>query len=191
MPEPPRHDVTRLLDDCRSGDRSAFDKLLPLLYDELRSLAKSQLGRERRDHTLQPTALVHEAFLKLVGERDRDWKNRTHFFALASQAMRRVLLNHAESRRAMKRGGGDARKVTLFEAASLFEEQAEDLVALDEALTRLAAFDEAKCRLVELRFFGGLTTEETAEVLGVSSRTVERDWRLARAWLRKEVEGAT
>src|SRR5262245_40608561 len=139
MPDPPRDDVTRLLEDCRGGDRSALDKLLPLLYDELRALAKRHLGRERRDHTLQPTALVHEAFLKLVGERDRDWKNRGHFFALAAQAMRRVLLNHAETRRARKRGG-EARKVTLFEAASLFEEQAEDLLALDEALTRLAGF---------------------------------------------------
>ena len=183
-------DVTRILNGVQQGDPKAAGELLPLVYDELRKLAAHRMANEAAGHTLQPTALVHEAFLKLVGERERDWKNRPHVFALAAQAMRRVLLNHAEPRRAQKRGG-DARKVTLFEAASLFEEQAEDLVALDEALTRLASFDEAKCRLVELRFFGGLTTEETAEVLGVSSRTVERDWRLARAWLRKEVEGAT
>lgn len=190
MSEPDSPDVTRLLADCRAGDPAALDRLLPLLYDELRSLAKSYLGRERGGHTLEPTALVHEAFLKLVGERERNWRNRSHFFALAAQAMRRVLMNHAEKKKSAKRGGG-ARRVTLFEAASLFEEDAADLLALDEALRRLAAFDEAKSRLVELRFFGGLTTEETASVLGVSARTVERDWRLARAWLRKEVEGAT
>ena len=182
----PTRDVTRLLAECRAGDESALERLLPLVYSELHGLADRHLRRERRDHTLQPTALVHEVYLSLVDREEQNWQNRAHFLCVAATAMRHILINHAHGRNAAKRGGGRLR-LTLFEAVSAFEERAEDLVALDEALTRLAVFDERRSRLVELRFFGGLTVEEAAKVLEVSTRTVEREWRLARAWLRKEV----
>ena len=178
--------VTRLLVQHRGGDESALDELLPLVYADLRAIAERSLRRERRDHTLQPTALVHEAYLRLVDQADQDWQNRAHFLAIAATAMRRVLVHHAEKRGAEKRGGG-AGRVTLFEGASVFEERAEDLLVLDEALDRLGAFDAEKCRIVELRFFAGLSEAEAADVLGVSTRTVERGWRLAKAWLRKEI----
>ncbi len=178
--------VTRLLRQSRDGDSQALDELLPLVYDELRSLAEAHLSRERRDHTLQATALVHEVYLKLAGQEQQDFANCGHFLSLAATVMRRILINHAHSRRAAKRGGGMGR-CTLFEAASVFEERAEDLLALDEALGRLAQFDPEKARIVELRFFGGLSTEEASGALGVSTRTVERGWRIARAWLAKEI----
>jgi RNA polymerase sigma factor (TIGR02999 family) len=179
--------VTRLLADCRRGDERALEQLLPLVYDELRRLAGRFLDRERSDHTLQATALVHEAYLKLVDQRQRDWNDRRHFLCIAATAMRRVLVNHALARRAEKRGGG-RRRVTLFGAPTVFEERAEDLAALDGALERMARLDPTRCRLVELRFFAGLSVEETARVLELSPRTVERGWRAARAWLRKEIE---
>ena len=182
--------VTRLLESCREGDAAALEQLMPLVYDELRGLAGRQLSRERIDHTLQATALVNEAFLKLVDQRNQSWQNRGHFLCVAAMAMRRILVNHAHAKKAAKRGGGRAR-VTLDEGAALFEERAEDLLALDTALTKLARVDDTKRQLVELRFFGGLTADEAAEVMGVSTRTVERQWRLARAWLRREIEGST
>ncbi len=183
---PPSTEVTRLLAQCRAGDREVLSRLLPLVYEDLRELADRQLRRERQDHTLQATALVHEAYLRLVDQDAQNYENRAHFLALAATAMRRILVNHAIARRAEKRGGG-AERVTLFEAASVFEERAEDLVALDEALDRLAAVDPQNSRIVELRFFAGLSADETAECLSLSLRTVERGWRFAKAWLRKEI----
>ncbi len=180
-------DVTQLLREYRGGDERALGRLLPIVYAELRGLAQRELGRERAGHTLQPTALVHEAYLRLVKRSDPDWKDRRHFFAVAATAMRRVLVNHAVARRAEKRGGGNER-VTLFEAASVFEERAEDLLALDEALRRLSEMDPDKGRIVELRFFAGLDVAETAAAMQVSASTVERGWRFAKAWLRKEIE---
>ena len=179
-------EITRLLEECRAGDQSALEALFPLVYDELRAVAQRHLRRERRDHTLQATSLVHEAYLRLIDQDKQQWQNRSHFLSLAATAMRRILINHAHQSRAQKRGGNHQR-VTLFEAVSVFEEQATDLLGLDEALDRLATFDPLKSRVVELRFFGGLTVEETARILELSTRTVERNWRLARAWLRKEV----
>jgi RNA polymerase sigma-70 factor, ECF subfamily len=179
-------DVTRLLAECAESDERALEKVFPIVYDELRALAAVHLGRERRDHTLQPTALVHEAFLKLVDQENQRWQNRAHFLCIAATAMRRILVHHAEARGAAKRGG-DRRRTELLEAESPFDEPAEDLLALDEALRRLEALDPRKSRLVELRFFAGLDEAEAASVLGVSARTVERDWRLAKAWLRKEL----
>jgi RNA polymerase sigma factor (TIGR02999 family) len=178
--------VTKLLRECADGDTANADRLVPLIYDELRRLASAQISGERAGHTLQPTALVHEAFLALVHETDREWRNRRHFFCAAATAMRRILINHAQSRKALKRGGGWS-KVPLDETVGAFEQRAIDLVQLDEALNRLALMDESKARLVELRFFAGLTVDDTADLLGVSTRTVERDWRVTRAWLRKEV----
>ncbi|MEM7307705.1 MAG: sigma-70 family RNA polymerase sigma factor [Planctomycetota bacterium] len=180
-------DVTRLLDDLRAGRDEAFPDLLAALQQELRRLAGKHLAAERPDHTLQPTALVNEAYLKLIDQRSRNWESRGHFLAIASKAMRRVLVQHARDRLAQKRGGERGR-VTLFEAASVFEERPEDLVALEEALDRFAAIDPDNARIVELRFFAGLTNEEAARTIGVSSRTVERGWRASRAWLRDALE---
>lgn len=183
----PTHAVTRLLRGCQHGDRDSVRELVPLVYEELRTMADRQLRGERPGHTLQPTALVNEAFVKLVGSEAQPWESRTHFFRAAATAMRRILVNHALARKAEKRGGG-AKKVPLDEAVALLEERSLDLIALDEALTRLAERDEEKSRVVELRFFVGLSTEEAAEVMGISTRTVERHWRLAKAWLRQQVE---
>ncbi len=176
-------DVTRLLNDLADGDEGALPSLVEAVQEELRALAAGHLARERRDHTLQPTALMNEAFLKLVDQRDRSWESKNHFLAIASTAMRRVLLEHARARLSEKRGGG-AKRVTLFEVASVFEEEPEALVALDDALVEFARVDPENARVVELRWFGGLDTVETAALLGVSTRTVERGWRAARAWLR-------
>ena len=184
---PGSKDVTRILEQCREGDESALESLFPLVYDELRALAVRHLSRERRDHTMQATSLVHEAYLKLVDQDNQHWQNRAHFLSLAATAMRRILINYAYRNKTAKRGG-DRQRVTLFEAVSVFEERAEDLIELNEALERLEKFDARKSRIVELRFFGGLSVEETARVLELSTRSVERDWRLARAWLKKEVE---
>lgn len=181
-------EVTELLRRCRAGDGSALEQLLPLVYDDLRARAAGQLHRERMDHTLQPTALVHEAWLKLVDQRNQDWNDRQHFMAIAAQAMRRVLVHHAESAKAIKRGG-DRAKVTLLDQVGDAQSPSLDVLALDEALQRLAERDERKAKLVELRFFAGLTAEETAGVLGVTTRTVERDWRLAKAWLKVAMDG--
>lgn len=178
--------VTQLLLASRDGEAGALDRLMPLLYDELHRLAAAKLRGERADHTLQATALVNEAWLKLVQQREQSWANRAHFLAIAATVMRRVLVNHAEARRAEKRGGGWA-PITLTESAALMETRAADLLDVDAALQRFAELDPEKARLVELRFFAGLTDEEAAQVLGVSTRTVERHWRLARAWLRREL----
>lgn len=183
----PDLDVDALLAACSRGDGAAQEQLLAVLYRHLRDLAQGYLRRERPGHTLQPTALVHEAWMKLIRERNNSWESRGHFLAAAARAMRRVLVHHAEKRHAERRGGGK-RPVTLFEEASVFEERAEDLMALDAALERLALRDREKAQIVELRFFGGLSVEETATVTALSTRSVERGWQLARAWLRREVE---
>jgi RNA polymerase sigma factor (TIGR02999 family) len=180
-------EVTQMLLDWSKGHQEALDKLMPLVYDELHRVADHYLRSERPDHTLQATALVHEAYLQLVDQRHVRWQNRVHFFGLAAQLMRRVLLEHARSHHAAKRGGGE-RKFSLSEAAGLSKKRETDLVALDDALTRLAAIDPQQSRIVELRFFGGLTVEEAAEVLDVSPRTVKREWRIAKAWLRRELK---
>ncbi|MGO8793159.1 MAG: sigma-70 family RNA polymerase sigma factor [Terriglobia bacterium] len=185
MPDPPG-DITLLLTELQVGNRAAESKLVPLVYDELRRLARRYMRGERADHTLQPTALVHEAYLRLLGQRDVQWQNRAHFFGVAAQLMRRILVDHARAHRAEKRGG-DEPKVTLDTVFVFTEAKGADLVAVDEALTRLTERDPRQGRIVELRFFGGLTEEEAAEVLGVSTRTVKRDWKVARAWLYKEV----
>ncbi len=164
--------------------RDALDALFPLVYDELRRLAGAYLRRERPDHTLQPTALVHEAYFRLVGQRNVDWRNRAQFLGVAASMMRRVLVNYSEERAAQKRGGG-ATLVALESTVEFLEAQDVDVLALDQALTALAAVDPRGSRVVELRFFGGLNVEETAEVLGTSPATVKRDWSLARAWLRR------
>ncbi len=174
--------VTALLIGWSGGDRAALDQLLPLVYDELHRLAAARLRRERPDHTLQPTALVHEAYLRLVDQRRADWRNRAQFFGVAAAMMRRILVNHARDRAALKRGGA-VEKVSLSAAAEWAGKQDLDLLGLDDALARLAALDPRKGQIVDLKFFAGLNTEEIAEVLQVSASTVERDWRFARAWL--------
>jgi RNA polymerase sigma factor (TIGR02999 family) len=181
----PAHEVTRILQAASLGDKVAADRLLPLVYDELRALAAGVLRGQRKGHTLEPTALVHEAYLKLV-DQTAPWEGRSHFFGVAAKAMRSILVDHARARKAEKRGGARER-VPLDAAVVWFEERSLDLLALDEALERLAALDPAAARLVELRFFAGLTIEETARTLGVSTATVERDWALTRAWLHREL----
>ena len=182
---PAPRDVTQWLIDWRNGKQEALAQMMPLVYNELRRLAQRYLQRERPDHTLQATALVHEAYLRLVDQRQAQWQNRAHFFGLAAQMMRRILVDHARHHHAAKRGGAEP-KLSLDEAVWVSAEHATDLTALDDALTRLAVLDPQQSRLVELRFFGGLTIDETAEVLGVSPATVKREWRLARAWLYRE-----
>ena len=179
--------VTRLLVEWSQGSQAALDELFPIVYDELRRLARGYLRHEAPGHTLQPTALVHEAYLRLIDQRGVNWQNRAQFFGLSAQMMRRILVNHAVSRRTAKRGG-DARKVPMDEAIDLFEVRSVDLVALDEAMTALAAFDPRQSHIVELRFFGGLTIDETAEVTGVSAATVKREWTAARLWLLRELD---
>ncbi|MGI8742679.1 MAG: sigma-70 family RNA polymerase sigma factor [Bryobacteraceae bacterium] len=178
--------ITKLLEQLNHGNRAAEEELIPIVYRELRLLAARYMRRERKDHTLQPTALVHEAYLKLMQQQAGNWQNRAHFFAIASQVMRRILVDHARSRRAVKRGGLE-RRVTLNEGVFAAGNQAIDLIILDEALHRLAEFDERQSRIVELRFFGGLSLEEIAVVLDMSPRTVKRDWSVARAWLYGEL----
>jgi len=180
--------VTGLLHDWTDGDEAALAELLPIVDGELRRLARRQMRRERPDHTLQTSALINEAYLRLGGVRRMHWRNRSHFLAMAARLMRRVLVDHARSRGYLKRGGA-ARKVSLDEAADVAVEPDRDFVALDAALTALEAIDARKSRVVELRFFGGLTVRETADVLGVSSDTVVRDWRLAKAWLLRALNG--
>ena len=174
--------VTELLVGWCDGDRESLDRLLPQVYEELHRLAVARLRRERPDHTLQPTALVHEAYLRLIDQHKADWRNRAQFFGLAAAMMRRILVNHARDRAAQKRGGA-AEKVSLSAAAEWAGEQELDLLGLDEALAQLAELDPRKAQIVDLKFFAGLNTEEIAEVLQVSASTVERDWRFARAWL--------
>ena len=179
--------VTRLLQDASHGNREAFDRLLPMVYDELRRVAQNQMSRERPGHTLSATALVHEAYVKLVGQERVEWTGRAHFFAVASQAMRRVLVNYAEARNAKKRGEGAAHVPFDEVAGTLSAEQAADILDLNDALRRLADFNERGARVVECRFFGGMSHPEIAEVLGVSEPTVRRAWAAARAWLRREL----
>jgi RNA polymerase sigma-70 factor (ECF subfamily) len=183
---PSRSHVTELLLAWEQGDRSALDRLLPLVQQELRRLARRQMRGERRNHTLQTTALVNEAFLRLVDLRRIRWKDRAHFFALSARLMRRVLIDYARSRNYQKRAGG-ALTITFDDAVIAPPERALDLIALDDALVALARMDERKSQVVELRFFGGLSVEETAEALGVSAETVMRDWRLAKVWLVREI----
>src|SRR5688500_17291598 len=175
--------VTQLLIDWSKGDKAALDKLIPYVHDELRRLARHYMRRERAGHTLQTSALINEAYLRLV-DQSVAWQNRAHFFGIAARLMRQILVDHARAHQYSKRGGG-AEKVSLDEAANLAQGRAAEIVALDEALESLTAIDPQQGRIVELRFFGGLTIEETAEVLGISHATVERDWSVARAWLRR------
>lgn len=183
-------EVTRLLQDWSDGNREALDKLLPVVYDELRRLAHSYLTHERPDHTLQTTALVHEAYLKLIDQRSVNWQNRAQFFALSAQAMRRILVDSARRHTSIKRGSGGT-KISLDEAAAVSGKTAnESLLALDMALQELEKVDAEQSRIVELRYFGGLTIEETAQVLKTSPATVKREWTMARAWLYQAIAGA-
>jgi RNA polymerase sigma factor (TIGR02999 family) len=181
-------EITELLLAWNQGDEQALDRLMPLVHRELHRLAHHYMAGERPGHPLQTTALVNEAYFRLVDQKSVRWQNRAHFFAIAAQIMRRILLNHARDRHRAKRGGR-AVQVSLSEVAGLGDERSAELIALDEALVRLAEFDPRKARVVELRHFGGLTAAEAAEVLGVSVVTVERDWRAAKAWLAREVRG--
>ena len=183
-------EVNRLLRDWGGGDQQALERLMPLIYQELRQLAHRCLYRERPGHTLQTTALVHEAYLKLIDQRDARWQNRAHFFAIAAQAMRRILVDSARRHTAVKRGG-PAENLSLDEAANVSVEPDPILLPLDEALSRLEKMDEQQSRIVELRYFGGLTIEETAEVLGLSKDTVKNEWAMARAWLREALSDRT
>lgn len=178
--------ITQLLASASKGDQAALDELLPLVYNELRRLADSYLQQERANHTLQATALVHEAYLRLVDQTNISWQNRAHFFSVAAKVMRNILVDHARSHNAQKRGGG-LTKLSLDEAVSFFEERDVNLVALDEGLNELAELDPQQARIVELRFFGGLKIEEVAEVLKVTPDKVRYDWRMAKAWLHRAI----
>jgi RNA polymerase sigma factor (TIGR02999 family) len=184
----PANDITGLLQGWRQGDRSALDRLIPLINRELNRIAKRQLGREQNAHSLEPASLIQEAFLRLLGGGEVDWQNRAHFFAVASEVMRHVLVDYARARRRLKRGGATVH-VRVDAAVALSPDQVDQIVAVDLALRRLAEIDERKSRVLEMRFFGGLDVEETAEALGVSTNTVIRDWNFARAWLRRELGG--
>lgn len=185
---PAGHDVTRLLLDLQQGREGAADALVPVVYAELHDLAVHYMRGERESHTLQPTALVHEAYMRLVDQRNASWQNRSHFFGIAAQAMRRILVDHARRKRASKREGGE--RVTLDESVAEAPQRSVDLIALDDALLKLAALDPRQARVVELRYFGGLDIEQTAESLGISPATVKRDWTFARAFLQREMDGA-
>jgi RNA polymerase sigma factor (TIGR02999 family) len=178
----PSHDVTRLLARWQEGDEAALEQLVPIVHEELRRLARRQMAGERPGHTLQPTALVNEAYLRLVNLKQIQWQNRAHFFAMGARLMRRILVDFARSRGYQKRGG-DAQQVSFTEALDVAERKSTDVVALNDALEALADVDERKSRVVELRFFGGLSVEETAEVLNVSRETIKRDWTFAKMWL--------
>ena len=188
MDQASREEVTGLLQAWSGGDQAALEKLMPLVYHELRRLAARYLRRERANHSLQPTALVNEAYLRLIDQKEVQWQNRAQFFGIAAQIMRRILVDYARSRNYQKRGGGAAR-VEFEETMIVSAERAAEVVALDDALVRFAEIDPRKSQLVELRFFGGLSIEEAAEVLKVSPGTVMRDWTLAKAWLRREITG--
>jgi len=181
------HPVTELLVRWREGDRQALDALMPLVYTELRRLAHYYLQRERSDHTLQSTALVHEAYMRLAGQNPPQWQNRAHFFGIAAHVMRQILVEYARAHGAAKRGGASVCKLTLDEALEVQQKIDVDVIALDGALDRLSQMDPQQARIVELRFFAGLTIEDTSEVMGVSPATVKRDWTSARAWLHREI----
>jgi len=183
--------VTDLLVRWREGDRQALDSLMPLVYVELRRLANHYLKRERSDHTLQSTALVHEAFLRLAGQSPPQWQNRAHFFGIAARIMRQILVEYARAHNAEKRGGVNSCKLTLDDAINLPNQVDVDVIALDNALKRLNGLDSQQSRIVELRFFAGLTIEDTSEVMGISAATVKRDWTSARAWLHREIARST
>ncbi|MGH9908562.1 MAG: sigma-70 family RNA polymerase sigma factor [Pyrinomonadaceae bacterium] len=184
MSTPPPEEVSQLLMDWRDGDQAALDKLIPVVHRELRRLAHHYMRQERAGHTLQTTALVNEAYMRLVDHKRMRWQNRAHFFAVSAQVMRRILVDHARGRRYAKRGGG-ARKVPLDEAAFVSEGRSGEVIAVDDALTELESWDPRKGKIVELRFFGGLNIEETAGVLKISPTTVQREWRAAKAWLHR------
>lgn len=188
MPAKLSSPITCLLLRWREGDSAALEELMPLVYDELRRLARSYLRKERNSHTLQSTALVHEAYLRLKGENLPEWQNRAHFFGIAARIMREILVQHARGRNAAKRGGGDCR-LSLDGAVAFSHQSDVDLLELDRALSELAKFDEQQSRIVELRFFSGLSIEDTSEVLGISPATVKRDWVTARAWLYRAMMG--
>lgn len=177
-----QQDISVILKDWSGGNRASADVLLSLVYGELRKIAAQYLRKERSDHTLQPTALVHEAYIKLIDISDINWQDRAHFFAVSANVMRHILVDHARARLSEKRGG-EARRIAIEDATSFCSEPDLDLLAVDEALIELAAFDEQQSRIVELRFFGGLTIEETAHVVGISPATVKREWTMAKAWL--------
>jgi RNA polymerase sigma-70 factor (ECF subfamily) len=179
-------EVTQMLKDCGSRYGASLDELIPIVYDELRRLARHYLKNERAGHSLQPTALVHEVYLRLIGQKNVQWKNRAHFFSVAAQMMRRILIDHAKGLQRNKRGAG-AIKLSLDEVIILSDGDAPDMIALDEALTKLSIIDARKSRVVELRYFGGMSVEETAEILGISHKTVMREWAMARAWLYREL----
>lgn len=188
-PLPDPEVVTQMLENCARGDDLAFEQLLPVVYEQLHRLAAKQLRGERSDHTLQTTALVHEAWIKLIGEEKRAYANRHHFLSIAALAMRRILLKHAARKQAQKRGGNLEREA-WDDALGMYEERAGDLLALDESLQRLEALDPTLAKVVELRFFGGLLVPEVAAVLEISERSVERRWRMARAWLKTDLEAS-
>jgi RNA polymerase sigma factor (TIGR02999 family) len=181
-------EVTHLLFEWSKGNSAALDQLMPVVYQELHKIASSYLRRERLDHTLQPTALINEAYLRLIDQNLPEWQSRAHFFGVAARLMRQILVEHARRHQAAKRGGQE-QKVSLDEVVLFSKDRSADLVALDDALTALAAFDERKARVIELRYFGGLSVEETAEVVGISAPTVNRDQRFAEAWLERELKG--
>lgn len=186
---PRQHEITELLAEWRDGNQSALDELYPLVYDELRRLARRYMSRERKGHTLQTTALIHEAYVRLVDQKNVQWANRSHFFAISAQIMRRILIDHARRHAYAKRGGG-ARQVSLEEAATVVPDHSEELLRLDEALKSLAEMDPRRSQVVELRYFGGLNNEEIAGVLHISENTVTRDWNMARAWLYQQLTGS-
>lgn len=182
------HSITLLLVDWSKGDELALEQLMPLVYDELRRMARSYMRRQPSGHTFQTTELIHEAYLKLARQDERNWQNRAHFFGVAAKAMRHILVDYARSKQSLKRGGWQER-VSLADNMAASSDQSKELVALDDALTNLAALDERKSRVVELKYFGGLSIEEIAEILKVSPETVKRDWRFARTWLLRELAG--
>jgi RNA polymerase sigma-70 factor (ECF subfamily) len=186
---PGQHEITHLLAEWRDGNQSALDELYPLVYDELHRLARRYMSRERKGHTLQTTALINEAYVRLVDQKNVQWANRSHFFAISAQIMRRILIDHAR-RRAYAKRGGRAQQVSLEEAATVIPDKSGELLRLDEALKSLAEMDPRRSRVVELRYFGGLNNEEIAGVLHVSENTVTRDWNMARAWLYQQLTGS-
>ena len=188
MKSHPPHEITQLLAEWSDGNQSALDELYPLVYDELHKLARRYMSRERKGHTLQTTALINEAYLRLIHSKNVRWQNRAHFFAVSAQLMRRILVDFARSRHYQKRGGG-AQKVSLDQALEISDEKGAELIALDDALSALDKLDARKSRVVELRFFGGLSVEETAEVLKVSPDTIMRDWKMAKVWLLRAMSG--
>lgn len=188
MPIPDRQ-ITGLLRDASRGKAEATDALFPLVYSELHRIATAHLTKERPNHTLQPTALVHDAYLKIIRGAEVEWQDRVHFYSIASRVMRRILVDYARARAARKRGGPQ-HQVTLEEGIAVTQQKTVDVIALDEALTKLGSVDERQAQVVEMRFFAGMEEEEIASILGISSRTVKRDWRIARAWLYNELRGS-